>query len=338
MIRVGVIGTGSKGCDHIRDSVKHPQAEVVAAADSDEGRLRQVADEFGIKHAYTDYRELLEQEDVQAVTVATPSFLHREMVVAAAEKGKHVHCEKPFALTLAEADDMIRACEVRDLVLFVSFSPRLRQSFQEIREMLSSGDYGKPMWLWSRSFLPVDPEIWMPPPWFWRKELGGGLLIENGGHTFDVAEWIMGDVVKVIAEVDTLRHTESRPPYFTDPNIEDVGTIILRHEEGAISTIGLGAIAPGWPPTMLEIVTESSYFRLIGSRLVVEKNAKIVSETDYGNRSAQGKRPIDYFIESIREGVRPPATGEEGRRALEIGLAALRSAQCGVAVSLPLVP
>jgi myo-inositol 2-dehydrogenase/D-chiro-inositol 1-dehydrogenase/scyllo-inositol 2-dehydrogenase (NAD+) len=333
---VGVIGMGSAGRKHLRDYQSLPAVEVVGIVEADGTQLKAVGKEFEVETIYTDYRQLLDDPRLQAVSICTPPFLHREMVVAAAERGLHIHCEKPMALSLADCDAMIEACKKKDLILYVSFEPRQLPAFRRVKEMLSSGEYGEPLWLMDRRLLPATPGVWMPPPWFWRRELGGGLLIENGGHHLDYIRWVMGDVKRVAAQTATLRFKESMPPYMEDPNIEDIGIVTLWHENGTMSNLLNTCMVPCGDIFHLEAATPTHYMALNRSNeLTVDKLGEGVSKTVYH----QWHRVINsapHTIECIRQHKTPMCTGEDGRASLELALAALESARTAAPVDLPL--
>ena len=336
MITVGVIGAGGIGNRHLSEYARQSNVKIQAVADVDAEAARVAAEKYGVPHVYTDYRELLSEEKIQAVTVAVPPFLHTEAVLAAAEAGKHVHCEKPLALTLQDADAMIATCAERDLLLYVSFTPRMTPIFRRLAQVIQSGEYGTPLWMWVRYFVPATPGIFVPPAWFWRRELGGGQLIENGGHIFDFVRWVMGDVRKVTAEVDTLRFTESWPPYFTDPDVEDVATVILRHDSGALTTVANGCLIPGHAGCTLEMATESCHIELYRNhRLRVERQGKLVFDSTYEDGWTVAPA-THHFVGCLEQGTRPISTGEDGRAALEIALAAYESARRDGPVYLPL--
>jgi predicted dehydrogenase len=258
------------------------------------------------------------------------------MTVAAAERGLHVHCEKPMALTLADCDAMTDACTKSDVLLYISFEPRQLPAFRRVKEMLSSGEYGKPLWLMDRRLLPATPGVWMPPPWFWRRELGGGLLIENGGHHFDYIRWVMGEVETVWAQTATLKFKETMLPYMEDPNIEDIGIITMQHRNGTLSNLLNTCMVPCGDVFHLEAATPTHYFALhLSDELTVVKQGELVSRTKYH----QWHRVIQsayHVIGCIREGKQPMNTGEDGRASLELALAALESARIQGPVHLPL--
>jgi len=223
------------------------------------------------------------------------------------------------------------------LILYISFTPRMTPIFRRLQEIVASGEYGTPLWLWARYFVLATPGIFVPPAWFWRRDLGGGAVIENAGHIIDYVRWLMGDVKKVIAEVDTLRFKESWPPYFEDPDVEDVATLILRHESGAISTVGNGCLIPGNAGCTVEIATESCHIELHRNRhLRVMREGKAIFETTFETRGWTVTSATHHFIDCLKRGTPPISSGEDGRAALEIALAAHESMRQERAVYLPL--
>jgi predicted dehydrogenase len=178
----------------------------------------------------------------------------------------------------------------------------------------------------------------MPPAWFWKKETGGGHLIENGCHVIDFIRWIMGEVKSVTAVVDTLKFKESFPPYFENPNIEDIGNIILEHENGGISVVANGCIAPGGWGISMEIASEKSFISLFrNKRLTLEQNGKHCWEETY----KEGWNPITFgirkFVQYLRDDNTPIASSRDAKAVLEIALAAHKSSREGKRVHLPLL-
>ena len=335
-IHIGVIGMGSAGRKHLRGYKAMPNVEVVGIADVDQSRLDILSSEYEIDRTYTDYRQLIDDQRLQAVTVCPPPFLHREIVVAAAERGLHIHSEKPMALTLSDCDAMISACEAKDLILYISFEPRQLPAFRFIQQLLASGECGDPLWLMDRRLLPATPGVWMPPPWFWKKELGGGLLIENGGHHFDYIRWVMGEVETVWAQTATLRFNHTMPPYMEDPNTEDIGMVTMRHTNGTMSNLLNTSMVPCGNVFHLEAATATHYIALQHTdHLLVEKNGVVQYEIKY-EQTERVIQSVEHFCECIREGKAPMNTGEDGRASLELALAALRSAHLDKPVKLPL--
>jgi myo-inositol 2-dehydrogenase/D-chiro-inositol 1-dehydrogenase len=153
----------------------------------------------------------------------------------------------------------------------------------------------------------------------------------------DYVRWLMGDVAKVVAEVDTLRFKESWPPYFEDPDIEDVATLILRHESGAMSTVGSSCMVPGNHGFSIEIGTESCHIELHrNQRIRVECMGRLVFETRFETPGWTVPPATHHFVQCVTSGSHPISSGVDGRAALEIALAAHQSMRRGAAVHLPL--
>ncbi len=337
-IRVGVVGLGDAGRLHLGGYKRMPDVEVVGIADNDGARLEAVGSQFNVERRYTDYRQLLDDPQLQAVSVCTPPFLHSEVSVAAAERGRHVHCEKPMALTLRECDAMIEACRRNKRLLYISFEPRQLPAFRRVKEMLDSGEYGEPLWLMDRRLLPATPAVWMPPPWFFHKEMSGGLLVDNGGHHFDYIRWVMGEVETVWAQTATLKFKGSMLPYLENPNIEDIAMVTMRHKNGTMSNLLNTCMVPCGNIFHLEVATPTHYMALNRtSDLVVEKQGQVMSETKF-LLAERVIVTVEHFARCIREGETPMTTGEDGRASLELALAALESSRLQKPIHLPFTP
>lgn len=186
-VRVGVIGSGFIGNIHV-DGLQHVrEADIVAVASKTPGKARSFADERGIPDAYENYQDILKRDDIDAVTVAVPNYLHEEVVVAAAQAGKHIMCEKPFARTIPEAERMLKAVKEAGVKLvygeMLCFAPK----YVRAKRLVDEGALGK-------VFLVKQSEEHNGPhsPWFWDVNLsGGGVLLDMGCHSIEFARWIL---------------------------------------------------------------------------------------------------------------------------------------------------
>jgi UDP-N-acetylglucosamine 3-dehydrogenase len=316
MTRVAVIGAGNIGKKHIRDYLDLDEVRVEAICDISEEALKSAQAEFKIGKGYTDFRDLLRGVETDVVVVCTPPALHKEVVVAAFECGNHVHCEKPLATSMSDADAMLQAQKSAGKLLFVNFSLRLYPAYSALHGMITSGEYGNPLWLSARYFLPVDPSVWIPPKWFWEKAMSGGHLMENGCHILDFILWTMGNVTRSTAMRDTLKYRGGWPPYFGPPDFEDVISVVMKHDNGAISTVTNGCIAPPFTGNAVELVTEKAFFRLdpeFGLSWTQGKNSWTTQKVDIRREAVA---PARHFIDCIGQESKPIATGEDGRAAL----------------------
>jgi predicted dehydrogenase len=190
-LRVGIVGLGI-GRHHLRAYQQIPGVEVVAAADVDAERLQAVAGASGVPHLYEDYAPLVANEDVDAVSVCTPNYLHAPVTIAALEHGKHVLCEKPLARTVEEGRAMVAAAREAGRVLKVVFNHRERGDVQVLKRAIEAGTLGRiyhaKAWWLRRNGIPGLGS------WFTSREMaGGGPLIDLGVHMLDMALYLLGE-------------------------------------------------------------------------------------------------------------------------------------------------
>jgi predicted dehydrogenase/GrpB-like predicted nucleotidyltransferase (UPF0157 family) len=143
-VKIGAVGLGLVSAAHIKGYMSHPRAEVAAVCDSDETRARTVAKQFGIPRYYTSYLEMLTDAEINAIDIMTPTYLHRPMAVAAARAGKHIHCEKPLALTLAEGEEICDEADKHGVALAVDETYVFMGPIVKARALIEGGAIGKP--------------------------------------------------------------------------------------------------------------------------------------------------------------------------------------------------
>ena len=189
MIGVGVIGTGRAGMIHARNfaSGNVAGARLVALSDPDEVGLQAACAETGVSASYADWRQLLTLASVQAVVVATPTAFHHEIVVAAAETGKHILCEKPMAMTADECDAMIAAADSAKVKLQIGFMRRFDQSFLAAKQRIDAGEIGAVVQVKSLTHGPTTPKAWM-----YDLQKSNGPLAEVNSHDIDTLRWFTG--------------------------------------------------------------------------------------------------------------------------------------------------
>jgi predicted dehydrogenase len=195
-LRVGIVGAGAFAADcHIPGIQSHPHAEVVALCGRTAAATRDMAARFHVPDVYTDYRELCARPDIDAVTIVTPDVFHREQALAAFAHGKHVLCEKPLAMTVAEAREMLGAAEASGCVHQVGFIFRYNVGIAELRRRIGAGEIGQPF------YLRIQYDNWegLRPDWqaTWRERhelAAGGVLFNIGSHLFDIARYVLGPI------------------------------------------------------------------------------------------------------------------------------------------------
>ncbi len=230
MSQVGVALIGSQFISsiHYESLLRVADAEVRAVASKTEANVRKFAEERGIAHWYTDYREVLKRDDIDLVVLGVPNNLHREVTVAAAEAGKHVVVEKPMATNLAECDEMIAACGIAGVKLMYAEELCFTPKYVRLKQLVSEGALGD-VFLIKQSEKHDGPHA----PWFWDVEQsGGGVMLDMGCHGIEFARWILGrpPIKSVYCDLKLNMHADKTRG-------DDTSILIVDFEGGATAYI-----------------------------------------------------------------------------------------------------
>jgi UDP-N-acetylglucosamine 3-dehydrogenase len=282
---------------------------------------------------YADYRELLARDDLVGVYVGTEPRRHLEVVREAASRGKHVLCDKPIALTLEEADEIIRLAREAGVKLMVPFNPRFQLPVMKVKEALDSGQAGKLVSIFAIKYGKLPTKIPGPADYGWLmdpEQAGGGGFLDIGIHAVDALRWLAGsEARRVYAHVGTALY-EGLP-------VDDIGTMTVEFENGVVGALSAGWANPDSYPTWLdvrfEILTTESAFLINSPYHDYWCYGTIRAERQYWwRRDIDGL--VDEFVQAILEDREPAITGEDARAALAIALAAYESARTGQVISL----
>lgn len=328
-IRVCLVGGGRAGKVHAGSLREHvPGAELVALADQDPEVLRRTGDEFEIEGRHPSLERALEQADIDAVVITTPTFAHKENAVTAAEAGAHVFLEKPMALTLEECDAIIDAVERNQVLLQIGFMRRFDPEFQAAAERIEAGEIGRPMMIKSLTHGPG-----LPPPWARELETSNGNLAEVNSHDWDCTRWLMGsDPERVYVEVANFKGADRG---VDSDDFYDNALVNIRFESGALGSIsGVCPCDYGYD-ARVEIVGEKGIMQVGGLQ---SQALNVGVDRDKGLQSPIFRswperfqwayiREMRHFVDCVRE-QKPPAVGaEDGRWAVAAVLAGTRSFQ-----------
>jgi predicted dehydrogenase len=350
MVNVAIVGCGRISDMHGRGYEGLDSARIVAVCDPDQGRARRQARKWGAAKVYKDYRQVLEDPEVELVELLTPHHLHCSMTVAACQAGKHVSVQKPMAINLEEADQMIYAADSAGVKLriyenFVFYAPAVRA-----REMIRAGEIGEPRMIRMHVGTGSSESGWKIPlsAWIWRfneKQSGGGALVfDHGYHLFSLAYDLLGQVEKVTAWIDK---TSVAPGIYVDAP----ATIMFKYK--ADRTYGVLDFVH--TPKMR---VDSKYYcdddriEIIGEKGILMINRYTARTIDLpelmlfkdGKTTAvpvEGVEWEDSFIAATRHMVdvihrdaAPKLDGATGKEVLRFAMAALRSAREGREVNL----
>jgi predicted dehydrogenase len=332
------------GRHHIAGYQTHPQAEVVAITDTDEARLEEVGNTYGVAQRYTSAERMLKQEQLDVVSVATPNVLHKPQTIAALEASCHVLCEKPMAMSAQEARDMLAAASRAGKRLMINFSYRFTEQSMALKQQVDSGllgdiYYGRTIWhrrRWTRNL----------GSWFGQKALaGGGPLIDLGVHRLDLALWLMGypQPVWVLGGTYDPIGSALATEQGVAVDVEDLAVGLIRFENGAMLSV-----EASWNANISE--KELMETRLLGTKGgLVQRNvdetykfeAEIYVERNgshFDMRLHSLSQPVHsamfHFIDSIATDRPHIATGEEGMLVMEILDGIYRSAEEGQPVEI----
>lgn len=323
--RIGIVGAGSISAVHVR-GYEQAGADILAVVDVDEARARQVAEPFGAS-VYTDMAAMIAQEQLDAVSICTPPFAHAEQVTLAARHGLHIFSEKPFAMSSAQAREMLATVAEAGVTLGVNFAHRYFEGTTVVRDMIADGTLGDVHSMRVRFGVDYTENT---RGWVYKKDLaGGGTFFDTASHGLDLYRFLIADIDRVYA---VSRQTAA------SPEVEDLGAWIV--ESG--SHPAYGVLESDWPTPGADYgwsvhgSNGAAYadYELPGIRyrLKGEADWSVIElpESAVGDRFT---RAVADFLACIDSGDTPIATGADGLRSLEIIEAAYRSVEEGCAVA-----
>jgi len=322
MLKVAVIGVGSMGRNHARVYSELPEAELVAVADADGQVADRVASQFGVK-AYADYRQMLEVECPQVVSIAVPTALHEEVATAALRAGAHVLVEKPIAATLEEGQRLIELAKRMSRQLMVGHIVRFNPAMQALKQKLADGELGRIFQIFCRRAGPFPARI---------RDVG--VVIDLAPHDVDVMRFLTGlDPIRVFAETERRIHTE----------YEDLLWGMLRFPDSVVGSLEINWLTPTKIREVLVLgerglfrvddLTQDLYFyenaQAYGNMWPALQTLKGVSEGSMTRYALQRYEPLkaelQAFLRAVKEGAAVPVSGEDGLAALKIALALVES-------------
>ena len=321
-IKIGVIGAGRIGKVHVATlAIGVPEAEVTAITDTDKDKAVSLADAYGIKTIAGDYKEIINNPDVEAIVICSPTDTHAKYIIEAARAGKHIFCEKPVDLSLEVIQSALDAVKKAGVKLMVGFNRRFDNNFVKMRQMVEEGKIGDP------HILKITSRDPAPPPAEYSA-VSGGMFIDMTIHDFDMARYIVGsEVTEVYTKATVL----------VDPEIGkagdvDTAIITLTFENGAIGVIDNSRKAVYGYDQRLEI---------FGSKGMVNVDNNYPENHRYYSVDGVHKSlPLNFFMDRYTEAYANemkafckalssnselPVSGKDGLISVAIALAAKKS-------------
>jgi predicted dehydrogenase len=333
-LKVGLIGAGWIGQHHGLNVMANPHAELAAVCDANfDGATAYLKQNKSNAAVFDDHEELLKQDSIGAIVIASPNVSHEEHAVAAAEAGKHVYLEKPMAITLEGCRRIVRAVEKAKVKFAMGYHRRLNPLVQYAKALIADGKLGELVFVESDYFhhVPGDLDIWS---WLGKNDIAGSMIHAGTGHNIDLLRFFCGEVAEVSCYKGVVM------PRKVQMETEDLAVVNLRFKSGVLGRVGL-FLGPILPFTFT--------LRVFGTKGTVDNNriwldtiprfAEFSHEEDYiclpqswiadnvqGGVSETWKQNMDTFIDDIRLERKPFNDAKSGFNTAAVCFAALQSA------------
>lgn len=338
----GIIGCGVIAPTHAGGINASGTANLVACCDIVPGKARAFAEKYGGIRAYNSMEAMLADPEIQAVSICTPSGLHSECCIAAAEAGKHILCEKPLDVNLRAIDEAIEACKLHNVKLAGVFQRRTAPASKKVREAVQSGKLGKIVLGDAYQKYFRSHQYYASGSWRATWELdGGGALMNQGVHGIDLLLYLMGDIKRLSAYARRLVRNIA---------VEDTAVAVVEFVNGAVGVIeGTTSVTPGYA-CKIEISGDNGTIILDGEKIThwdVPGDEEQAAESGEGGKgtasdptalTATGHTAhVIDLCGAIREDREPEIPGSEARRAVQVIKAIYKSSrEGGASVELPL--
>lgn len=357
-IKTAVIGCGKVGHFHAQAFQRIEGSELVACYGRSLEKTQAFADQYGIR-AFTDLEEMVRETGVQAVAICTPHPNHAELAVKCCELGLHIAIEKPLASTLEDCDAILKAAKENNVVGATICQRRFYRPAMRMKRAIEDGKLGKPVLGTVNMLGWRDMAYYNSDPWrgTWEGE-GGGVLINQAPHQFDLLLWYMGEIDELYGMWDTLNHP--------DLEVEDTAAAVIRFKSGAMGNIVVSnsqnpalfgnVRVHGSNGASVGVQTDGGAMFIAGVSGITEPPVNdlwtIPGEAEkleeYKKGDSEFFLSVDMvhyhmeqlkdFVEAIQTGREPLITLEDGRRTVELITGIYRSQRDGKPIKFPLEP
>lgn len=339
-IRIALVGCGRISKNHFASIKKHSDSfELVAMCDNDLDVLNQATDENKVT-GYATLTEMLENEDLDVVSVCTPSGIHPDQTVEIANAGIHVISEKPMATRWNDGIKMVKACDAANVRLFVVKQNRRNVTLQLLKRAIEEKRFGRIYMVNLNVFWTRPQEYYDQSKWRGTWELDGGAFMNQASHYVDLIEWLIGPVDKIQAMMGTLER---------DIEVEDTGVLNIKWRNGAMGSMNVTMLTyPKNYEGSITILGEKGTVRVGGVAVNEIQHWDFEDSKDYDDQVQNANyqttsvygfgHPLYYknIVDVLRGETEPETDGREGLKSLEVLIAAYLSARDGKTVSLPL--
>ena len=304
-VNVGVIGVGAMGENHVRVYHKMEEANLIAVSDVSERALKKIEKKYGAK-GYTDYCELLENPDIEVVSVCVPTTFHHAVVMEAIRHKKHILVEKPIAFTLTEAEEMIAAAKEAGVILATGHVERFNPAVQKAKELIDDGVIGDIVSAFAKRVGPLPPRI---------KDVG--VSIDLAIHDLDIMNYLFDEEITQV--YGTMNSS------FDDSEFEDHAEIMVSFDNESTGIIEVNWLTP-YKRRELELTGTAGIISVDYIQQSIEVYGKFAQDIEIIHEEPL-KGELNSFLHSVVEGEEPVITGEDGLKALKMVIAANKSSK-----------
>ena len=304
-VNVGVIGVGAMGENHVRVYHKIEEANLVAVSDVSERALKKIEKKYGAK-GYTEYSELLENPEIEVVSVCVPTTFHHNVVMEAIKNGKHVLVEKPIAFKLEEAEEMIAAAKEAGVLLATGHVERFNPAVQKAKELVDDGVIGDIVSAFAKRVGPLPPRI---------KDVG--VAIDLANHDLDIMNYLFDEeVTQVYGSMNNI---------LGDCEFEDHAEIMVNFDNESTGIIEVNWLTP-YKRRELELTGTAGIISVDYIQQSIEVYGKFAQDIQIKHEEPL-KGELISFLNAVVNGTEPEITGEDGLKALKMVIAANRSSK-----------
>ena len=333
-VRAAVVGLGWPGMQHLKGYTADPRSEVIAICDLDKKHVRQVASEHKIPNTYTSHLEMLENPDIDAVSVCLPNFLHAPISIDALNAGKHVLCEKPPARSAQEAKAMADTAAQNGKTLMYALVQRFDGSTQRLKQLVQEGElgeiyFGKAGYVRRRG-IPIGKEGWFVD----KERAGGGALIDIGVHALDCVWWLMNSPRPVEVMGMSYSHFKHLVPDNVKYDVDDATFAQIRFENDAtiILETTWALNLPG--DNYIKVAGTKAGATLSPFTLYTEEDGKELDKPLSAPSINSFDEEVKHFVGCIVDGKEPISSAEQGIMLMQMLDGIYESAEKGRSVPI----
>jgi len=312
-VKLGIIGLGYIGKIHLRHCLEIGNVDLMAVSDLSKKALKD-AKAAGVKKTFTDYEQLLKEPDIEAVIIALPTHLHMQCAKQAAEAHKHIFMEKPIAIDVKEAKEIVATAQKNSVKLMVGYPLRFNAKFRELKAKMEKGLIGDveiayATYISSGPFFHrADGHSPVPvPEWWWNKELtGGGALVDLGSHIINLLRWFFGEITDI----------KSQLSHRFNLDFEDSAVCLTKFDSGTTAVMTVGWFLQGYQ-LKLELfgtVDQAMAQHRPGNRLLTAAQMLTTGKSKFHQSHLE---ELQYFADCLKNDSTPSPSGEDGLKDLE---------------------